>query len=131
MFNFKIPVLDDILKGMPDNARLRAEIIDLHTQLVQAAERIKELEAQVDKLAVKDDILEEEIEILKVLFNDGSGLRTIDLSVQLKKEIGNVEYHIDSLIKRNFVDFNTYMDGYRIPVITEKGRAYLFEGGLV
>jgi hypothetical protein len=131
MINFKIPVLDDILKGMPDNARLRAEVTELHSQLKIALEENKKLQAQVDKSNVQDDLLEEEIEILKILFNDGSGLRTIDLSVQLRKEIGKIEYHIDSLIKRNFVDFNTYMSGYRIPVITEPGRAYLVEGGIV
>ena len=125
-------IIDDILKGIPDNARLRAFISELQSENSVLKKENEELKAQVDDLTVKGDLLKDgEKEILKIIIKGGA-IRTIDISLKTGIPIEKIEYHLDSLISRNFARAGAIAaNGNRLPAITESGRALVIENELV
>ncbi|MDQ8196401.1 hypothetical protein QEH59_18375 [Coraliomargarita sp. SDUM461004] len=109
---------------------LESELQESQSREKEKDSKIKRLQAQVGNLKPEGGLLDEENDILKLLAAN-KNLRTIDLVKPTGLKIEKIEYHIDSLIDRDYITADMWMGNFRVPSITKHGRKHLVEGGLV
>ena len=106
-----VKIIDDILKGLPDNARLRSEVAKLAAEIEQRDITIQKLQAelqeahtQIERLKPKrQDMDADTLKVLHLFFDAGRELSMGQVASQLGFQISVAEYHFDELTKRRFV----------------------------
>jgi len=140
----KIPLLDEVLKGLPDNARLRADV-------TAYAKRVEELEDEVASL--KDDkrrlelenarleavvenresqpVLDDmEIEFLKAI-SAHDELSAEQLSQAFQVNLQRARFHLERLVKIEVTHGRWNADNTQSFGLTQKGRGYLISKNLL
>jgi len=131
-------LIDDILKGLPENALLRAQMRELADKLAALEtenailkDTKRDLERKVVSLTNEMDDLKhidtlEEIErniLVYVAQNRDSFHHDIALSVGISEQ--QIEYYLQELVTKGYVE-----DRFGYP-LTQKGRKYLMDNNLL
>ncbi|MGD0537248.1 MAG: hypothetical protein ABSC03_06340 [Verrucomicrobiota bacterium] len=130
-----VKIIDDFLKGLPDNARLRSEIAKLATEIEQRDVTIQKLQAELQEARVKIERLKPEnqdmdadtLKVLHLFFTAGTELSKGHVAAQLGFQISVAEFHFDELVRRAFIEQSGV--GYDIPscryALLPEGRRYV------
>jgi hypothetical protein len=125
-----VKLIDDILRGLPDNARLREDVNKLAQQLETALaenERLKientKLRGDLEAISAREEALDPvEFQIIHLLFKEGPrSVPTIAKVVDLM--MGEAEYHCGVLSERDLVTYTSILAGAELR-LTQKGRSY-------
>lgn len=94
---FKIPIIDDILKGIPDNARLRSQVSELISQVEILTKENEKLKVKLDEQKTKTGLKPDTPKALVEFFKRSTDLSEKDLSGIIGFEKGTAGYHISIL----------------------------------
>lgn len=99
-----VKLIDDILKGLPENARLREQLGELRLQVQSLQSENERLKAQLEALKTKvDDLKEDTVKVLRVFFNAGRNLSLEHVAQQLQLQPSVTEFHFGVLMKRRLL----------------------------
>lgn len=128
-----LKVLDELILGIPLNAQQRREIEELKKRIVALEKENEDLKGQLGQNAPKPDMAVDAVKILQYLFKQERGHSAQDFGQMFGLELGMAKYHVDVLLKKKLVNFQTVMmgQGPMTYKITSAGRAYIVENGLV
>ena len=90
-------IIDDILKGLPENARLRGQIEDLRTQMASLQRENEELKAKLQEYESKPEFGKEAVAILKLIRARHGELTEEAIAEVTGLEAREVRYHISKL----------------------------------
>lgn len=123
-----LKLIDDVLKGLPENARLRDQLGELRAQIQVLQNENEELKAKVDQLTPKPDALPPKAsEILQFFFSEAREMSTYEVASSTSLAEGVCEAHCDNLRKRGFIRQCRLGGRGRAPMsrITAEGRKYV------
>jgi DNA-binding MarR family transcriptional regulator len=128
-------LINDIIKGIPENAVLRGKLAELRTQIEALEAKNKENEAKIaeheKKLNADIKLDPIEVSILTTLSNfDGATIRNLLGKVAIHPV--KMQYHLDRLCEGKYAygqQFST--DRETEWHLGNRGRAYLVETGLI
>jgi len=128
---FRIPIIDDILKGLPENARLRAQIVELRDQMTALHTKNETLQAENESLrrqleaskASDEDLSPDLFALLNFFFDHPEQMFIEGIAGHFRVQESVANFHVDELRKRGLIR-KTEDYGYKI---TEKGRAYIMK----
>ena len=147
----KIPLLDDVLKGLPDNARLRGDVIayakrieELESEIASLKDDKRELQAankrlnerlteQTDRQGDNTEDLnldDMEIEFLKMM-SAFESLTAESIAQGRQLHLQRVRFHLERLISLDLIDSFSPFGDPAIHNLTQKGRAYLIQKNLL
>lgn len=124
----------EALEAKLANSEKEKELIEKECGLLK--QKISQLESQISDSKPKGENLpQEQQDILKCLFETNSRVREELLARQLNLEIGVLNYHLDELLEKKFLDNPGYImgnplsgsGGYREHSISKAGRKYVVE----
>lgn len=130
-------VLDEITAGLPANSAQRRAVAELKAEIENLQAKTVKLEQQLAAQNLKPDLTAEAVRILQGLVSaDGLPLTADVFAEAAVSEINNSKNHFAGLLELGFVQIyeRAPMAGRNRPeefVITDKGRAYLLEKGLL
>jgi uncharacterized protein (DUF3084 family) len=119
-------IIDDILKGLPENARLRAQLSELRAQVEGLQRELEDARIEINRLRQEQQpqrkLSEGHIHILKLLDKHQDCVKTEDVAAQLSLDVSDVRYLIIELIRRDYLgDFVAGLG------ITDKGKMFVHE----
>jgi len=104
----------------------------LQTENAKLRKKVKNLEQQLDRGRPKDELADDTVKVLKLLF-EHDGLTVSQVARDLNMPHGMVEYHCGALRSAGMIGFpflRTF--GSENPnCMLQKGRAYLVKNGMV
>jgi TolA-binding protein len=131
-----LKLIDDILAGLPENARLRAQLTELRGQVDTLQRELEAARAEIQRLRQQQqsqDRLPQESEQMLVLIANKDGRITSDMVIRhlgLPKARG--DYFFDKLTKHKLVDTAGGQMGVGwFYFATQAGREYMAEHGLL
>ena len=129
-----VKLIDDILRGLPENARLREQLGELRAQIEVLQTENEQLKTKLDQLAPKADQLDPKaFDILNLFFDAARDLSTEDAASHFRLHQSVAEFHTDALLERRFIqqtvmgmtsDFGTQPSMF---AITPTGRKYVMQ----
>lgn len=129
LINDKYEALSDKLENSKKENQL------LHQENETLKQQIVDLQRQLESYPVNDEFPHEQKEILKLLFKTNDSVRDELIARELNIEIGVLNYHIDELLEKEFINHPSYImgssltgtKGYRKQSISKNGRKYVVE----
>ncbi len=136
-----LSLIDKVLAGLPDNARLRADGEKLRTQVAELEQENARLKSENTELKARLVALEKETEenpeqfrVLQLFFQRDE-LTSEQVSQELGIDVANTNYHIGELRQRELVlpsrhrvvGRNIQINYYKI---TQAGRQVIVDNGL-
>ncbi|MBM3851597.1 MAG: hypothetical protein FJ399_00415 [Verrucomicrobia bacterium] len=124
-----LKLLDKILAGLPENARLREQLVELRSQVATLQMRNEELEAKLAELLPKHGLDIDAVKILKFLFDRGDEVLREEISQHFPMKKSLCDHHLDELQKLEFIRESNGcdIDDDEAYMITPKGRAFVVE----
>jgi DNA-binding MarR family transcriptional regulator len=123
-----VKLIDDILKGLPENARLREQLEELRSQIAILQTENEHLKEQAAQFTVKNDIIEnlpaDALRILGLLASSPGRGNTKKLGNAAGVEVGKLHLYLEQLYKVGFVGPVVNTGDARIVEITPEGRAF-------
>jgi hypothetical protein len=131
-----LSLIDDILKGLPENARLRAQLTELRTQVETLQRQLETARAEIQGFRQQkpnDRLPDESEKMLIVVANDPSGELTLARVIRhLRLPQARGDYFFDQLLNRELVDTAGGQMGVGMFFhATKAGREYLAKHGLL
>lgn len=132
-----LKLIDDILAGLPENARLRAQLTELRSQVDTLQRELDTARAEIQRFRQQqqsDGRLPDEAEkMLVLLANDTKGQVTSDMLIRhLGLPQARGDYFFDHLLKHKLVDTSSGQMGVGwFYHATRAGREYLAKHGLL
>ena len=123
-------LIDDILKGLPENARLREQLGELRSQIQILQSENEKLRADLAALKPKPDGLNGDmLKVLRYFFDHGRDLSIEDIARQFKFQPSVAEFHFGALMKRGFLTQTriAFRGGSGSFGLTHAGREYVME----
>jgi len=120
-------LIDEILAGLPENARLRTQLSELRAQIAVLERENEELKAQIQKIQPSVGIDPDAAKILKIFFEHGETLTAEQIAQHIGSKVSVVQYHFDKLCERKFLRWTTAWGGYDIQ---PAGREFIVKNGL-
>ena len=129
-------IIDDILKGLPENARLRSQLGELRSQNEKLQAQLKDANLEIARLSkhMQPDIgLDEQaIKMLVALANKQDATTSEALAARLGLPPAKGGFHFDQLVTRRFVIQRACSpDGDPVWEATASGRSYLAQKRLL
>jgi len=120
----------DIAKDAIRIALLTEQIAALKTENANLKKKAADLEQELDRLRPKDELHQDAIRFLALLFRQG-GLTTSQIAATLGIHKGMAEYHRDVLVKAKMISLLvTVTSGRENPYhLRSKGKDYLVKHG--
>jgi len=133
-----LKIIDDILKGLPDNAILRGQLTDLRIQVAALEAKDKDSQAKIVELEKKlQDITSVvvdpfENQILSALAGDFNGATVDQLARHFKLHPTKTQHHLNRLFDAKLVYGQGYTDARPHEWhLGTKGQAYVVENNLI
>lgn len=123
----------DVIDLLKEKISLLAEQnTTLEKEKAAIEKKATELERQLANLQPREELHQDSIRFLKVLYQSGE-LPTSPITGLLGMDKGRVEYHRDKLLEKEMISWKQVVGlGDQTPLLLEpKGRAYLIERGHV
>lgn len=132
-----LQMIDRILAGLPDNARLRSELDELRKEMALLSEENSILKAKVSDLESKlaavekhEEIDDQSSQILNAIFDSRDGLTTEEVAGRFPISESEAESHFDVLEGCGFVVKIPASYSFKPPIpvsaeITKEGRAHI------
>ena len=121
-----VKLIDDILKSLPENARLREQLGELRAQIEVLQTENDQLKTKVDQLTPKADQLDPKaLQILKFYFDESEDIAAEYIAGRFGVTMGVAEYHIDTLRERELITLVGVAPA--IHAINSNGRKYVMQ----
>ncbi len=124
-----LKVIDDILRGLPDNARLRAEIEKLVARVQSLEKENEDLKKEVETLRPKLGLDVETVKVLQIFFASPHELSRDEVASLAGLARGVADYHLDELRKLKFVMQSHAGEVARFSIYP-KGREFIMKNKL-
>ena len=129
-----LKVIDDILKGLPENARLRAELEQKDALIAKLQAALSDAQAEIQRLQPdRQDMSADTSKVLRLFFETGRDLSIPQVAQQFGFQASVAEFHFDILRQQSFIrqtraGMHTY-GGSSPPLfgLTSEGRAYVMQ----
>jgi hypothetical protein len=131
-----LSIIDDILKGLPENARLRSQLGELRTQIEALQSQLKDAHAEIERFRKQQQpasaVDDQAAQFLVAIANAPEGAKTEDLFAHFRLSPAKGDFHFDQLRAHKFVyqaSVNMFT-GIRWGA-TPSGREFLNQKGLL
>ncbi|MBE0544953.1 MAG: helix-turn-helix domain-containing protein [Verrucomicrobia bacterium] len=118
-------IIDDILRGLPENARLRKQLGELRSQMqvLQVENETLKAELKASKPST-DEISEEALRVMQFFFEQGGDLSIEQVARRFNYQRSEAEFHCDFLMENGFVTQTTagFGDSSGLFGLTSEGR---------
>src|SRR5690606_32816138 len=108
-----------------ENARLRAQLGELRSQLSVLAKENEELKAKLQQYEPKEAVAAEAAKILRVIFKAENPMMPHEVSTAMKMEKGLVIHHLRSLSKLGFINTGRDMFGFERVSVSHAGSTFI------
>jgi len=123
-------IIDDILKGLPENARLRDQLGQLRSQIQVLQSENEKLKAELSSLQPKQNGLgDETLKVLQLFFDNGGDMSIEHLAHHFHFQQSVAEFHVDILMAKGFLSQTRvgYGDSSGAFGLTREGRAHVMK----